>query len=218
MKLGLQGITVVGSAGNSGPLADELCRNGSGSRFVASHPGKYECPLISHPSTPINQPTNQLTNLLSFLSHQNSCPYITSIGATMLAQSTNGSSIGSSTIETVAHAERWASSGGFSWTFPTPDYQKDAVAAYFADHDPGRSESYNRSGRGFPDVAALGKNLAVAVLGELGVADGTSAATPLWGAMINRVNEERLAAGKGVVGFLNPVLYANPGIFRDGKS
>lgn len=123
------------------------------------------------------------------------------------------------TAETVANdPSSWASSGGFSWTFPTPSYQQEAVAGYLANHDPGfPAERYNKSGRGFPDVAALGKNVAVAVLGEVGVSDGTSAATPLFGALISRINEERLAAGKAVVGFLNPVLYANPGAFRDGE-
>ena len=29
------------------------------------------------------------------------------------------------------------------------------------------------------------------------------------------VNEQRIAAGKGPVGFLNPTLYANPDIFND---
>jgi len=29
------------------------------------------------------------------------------------------------------------------------------------------------------------------------------------------LNEERIAAGKSTVGFVNPVLYANPGILND---
>ena len=32
---------------------------------------------------------------------------------------------------------------------------------------------------------------------------------------INRINEERIAAGKSVLGFLNPAMYANPGMFND---
>lgn len=30
-----------------------------------------------------------------------------------------------------------------------------------------------------------------------------------------RINEERLAAGKTTVGFVNPVIYANPSAFHD---
>ena len=44
---------------------------------------------------------------------------------------------------------------------------------------------------------------------------GTSAATPLWGAIITRINEERLAAGKPTVGFINPVLYKNAFAMND---
>jgi tripeptidyl-peptidase I len=118
--------------------------------------------------------------------------------------------------ERVARDDTWASSGGFSRYYAAPAYQQSALATYFADHDPGFSDSYfNRSGRGIPDISAVGYNIAVAVAGELDTADGTSASTPLVGAMINRVNEERLAVGKGPVGFINPVLYANPTMFND---
>lgn len=44
---------------------------------------------------------------------------------------------------------------------------------------------------------------------------GTSASTPIFSAIINRLNEERLAVGKGPIGFLNPSLYANPGMLND---
>lgn len=117
--------------------------------------------------------------------------------------------------EAVAMDSSWASSGGFSQYFAAPEYQQSALATYFAEHDPGRDGYFNRSGRGIPDISAVGYNIAVAVAGELETADGTSASTPLIGAMINRVNEERLAAGKSPVGFINPVLYANPSIFND---
>lgn len=32
---------------------------------------------------------------------------------------------------------------------------------------------------------------------------------------INRINEERLAAGKSVVGFVNPALYAHSDVLND---
>lgn len=44
---------------------------------------------------------------------------------------------------------------------------------------------------------------------------GTSASTPVFAAIINRINEERIAAGKSTVGFVNPTLYAHPGVFND---
>lgn len=39
--------------------------------------------------------------------------------------------------------------------------------------------------------------------------------TPIFAAIINRINEERLNAGKKVLGFLNPSLYANPSMLND---
>jgi len=44
---------------------------------------------------------------------------------------------------------------------------------------------------------------------------GTSASTPIVAAVISRINEERMNAGKGPIGFLNPSLYANPEMFND---
>lgn len=44
---------------------------------------------------------------------------------------------------------------------------------------------------------------------------GTSAATPIFASIINRINEERIAVNKTPVGFVNPALYANPGMFND---
>lgn len=44
---------------------------------------------------------------------------------------------------------------------------------------------------------------------------GTSAAAPTFAAILNRINEERLAAGKTTVGFVNPTLYANPQVLHD---
>ena len=44
---------------------------------------------------------------------------------------------------------------------------------------------------------------------------GTSASAPVVGAMISMVNNERMAMGKGPVGFVNPVLYKHPEVFGD---
>ncbi|KAK8038492.1 tripeptidyl-peptidase sed1 [Apiospora rasikravindrae] len=78
---------------------------------------------------------------------------------------------------------------------------------------PGR---YNRIGRAYPDVAANGDNFVMSHRGELVRIGGTSASCPLFGSLLNLINEERIAAGKrGTVGFVNPVLYAHPEVFRD---
>jgi tripeptidyl-peptidase-1 len=39
--------------------------------------------------------------------------------------------------------------------------------------------------------------------------------TPIVASIFTLINEERLAAGKSPVGFVNPTLYANPQMFND---
>ncbi|KAJ4361133.1 Tripeptidyl-peptidase sed1 [Didymosphaeria variabile] len=74
---------------------------------------------------------------------------------------------------------------------------------------------YNRAGRGYPDVSALGDK--IAIVGNLRplLIGGTSASSPLFASILTRINEERLEKGKKTVGFVNPVLYANPKAFND---
>ena len=140
------------------------------------------------------------------------CPYVTSVGATQIVP---GASVTSpeEACETVIF-----SGGGFSNVFPMPSYQSDAVASYFANNDPPYTATqYNNSQtvRGYPDVAANGANYVVAVDGSLSLIYGTSASSPTFGSVITLINEQRAAAGKGPVGFLNPTLYANPGSLND---
>jgi tripeptidyl-peptidase-1 len=40
-------------------------------------------------------------------------------------------------------------------------------------------------------------------------------ATPVFASIINLIVEERIAAGKGPLGFINPTLYQNPSMFND---
>lgn len=117
---------------------------------------------------------------------------------------------------------------GFSNIFGIPDYQADALATYFADHEPpypyysdGNWENatngglYNRNGRGIPDISANGDNYPVSQEGEFYLSGGTSQASPLFASLLIRIIEERFNAGKGRLGFINPVLYANPDVLID---
>jgi tripeptidyl-peptidase-1 len=67
-------------------------------------------------------------------------------------------------------------------------------------------------------VAALGDNIAAMINGTFHRSGGTSASTPIFASIINRINEQRLNAGKKTVGFLNPALYSHPEILNDIKS
>lgn len=104
--------------------------------------------------------------------------------------------------------------------FDTPDYQKDQVATYFDTvtlnftgyTDPGTNFStvgdgvYKIGGRGYPDVSAIGDDYVVRAQGSWGRVGGTSLSAPIWAAVLTRVNEERIAAGKSTLGFVNPTL------------
>ena len=139
-----------------------------------------------------------------------------------------------------SYSNNYSSGGGFSNVYPIPDYQQSAVANFLANHTPSYPSYsaladdasnpvhpnvtllagntggiYNRIGRGVPDVAANGDNIAVYHGGHFQLSGGTSASAPIFGAIINRINEERLAANKSTLGFLNPTLYAHPEILND---
>ncbi|KAJ6488738.1 family S53 protease [Mycena sanguinolenta] len=119
------------------------------------------------------------------------CPFVTSVGATQ------------GITETAASF----SSGGFSNYFAIPSYQTADVAAYLSTLGATNSGKFNRTGRGFPDVAAQGVNFEIAWDTELGTVDGTSCSSPTFASVIALLNDRLVAAGKPPLGFLNPFLY-----------
>jgi len=139
-------------------------------------------------------------------------PYITAVGGTDFA----GSSIGDETA--------WSDGGGgFSDTFDIPEYQKTAVAAYKAssDADLPPQKLWNNTGRGYPDIAALGGQKApycVTVNGAFEGVAGTSASCPTASGVFALLNGLRASKGKPPMGFLNPFIYQNPTAFQDVTS
>merc|ERR1719367_504640 len=139
-------------------------------------------------------------------------PYITAVGGTDF----EGSGIGPETA--------WSGSGGgFSDTFAIPDYQKAAVEAYKAspDADLPPQKYWNATGRGYPDVAALGGTktpYCVNANGLFSGVAGTSAACPVVAGVFARLNGLRLAGNKRPLGFLNPFIYRYPAGFQDVTS
>lgn len=105
-------------------------------------------------------------------------------------------------------------------SYPIPGYQSAAVQGYFTNHNPpypfystidaadigANGGKYNRAGRGYPDVSAVGDNVIIFTGGAPTLIGGTSASAPVFAAILNRINEERIAAGKSTVGFVNPTL------------
>jgi len=75
--------------------------------------------------------------------------------------------------------------------------------------------SFPLKGRAGPDVSALGEGYEVVQNGNPKPQGGTSAATPMFSGIISLLNEARLSKHMSPMGFLNPWLYANPGMFTD---
>ncbi|KAF2429089.1 subtilisin-like protein [Tothia fuscella] len=186
LKLGLQGVTVIVASADSGAAGqDGTC--------------------LGHMRY---NPTNPST-----------CPYVTSVGATQLQQ--NATSFddeiaflkGSNLSATPS-----SSGGGFSNIFDAPLYQRTAIQGYFEDQAhllTSQSSKFNRNGRGFPDISAIGKNYAIALNGKLQTIHGTSASAPTVASLITLINDKRLQAGKGTVGFINPILYQHQSVMND---
>ena len=188
MKLGLAGTSVLYSSGDYGAAGNRgRCINSDGTLNDGTS-GRF------NPGFP------------------SSCPYVTAVGATQVAP---GASVTQpeKACETVIF-----SGGGFSNVFPLPAYQSTAVTGFLNNHPPPYgADRFNNSGnvRGFPDISANGANYVVAVNGVFTLAYGTSASAPTVGSILTLINEARFAVGKGSVGFINPTLYANPGILND---
>ncbi|KAK4236850.1 peptidase S8/S53 domain-containing protein [Achaetomium macrosporum] len=192
MKLGLMGVTVLFSSGDDG---------------VAGLRGQCVKPDGSY--TPVGAEYGRFNPMFP-----GTCPWITSVGGTALPP--NSSTIHQQTREIASY--KFFSGGGFSNLFPLPSYQASAVSQYYAHHDPGyNSSTYNntRAVRGYPDVALAAQDYVTGIDGGFMAFSGTSASSPTFGAMIALINGERMKAGKGPVGFINPVLYAHPEVFRD---
>jgi len=137
-------------------------------------------------------------------------PYVTAVGGTAL----------DGWLETGKEIVNGLSGGGFSNTFARPNYQNNAVNEYFSKVSLPPQSYWNRTGRGFPDIAALSANFIVVVdfFPLPGVA-GTSCAAPTNGGIIGLLNDVRLQNNQPPLGFLNPLFYqlarTTPQVFTD---
>jgi tripeptidyl-peptidase I len=133
-------------------------------------------------------------------SFPNDCPYVTGVGATAFYP------------EVAAYDPRFripfTSGAGFSNYFAQPSWQSKAVDAYIASLNGEYDGFYNKSGRAYPDIAALGQIFAVVWNGSVVQVDGTSASSPTAAGVLTLVNDALIAAGKSPLGFMNPWLYA----------
>lgn len=205
MKLALRGVSVLIASGDDGASGTEAQED-------------LAACSQSHPEYPAGS------------------PWVTAIGATQLANAfTPVCSYTSDNVIVRCQDEREVvcssslgghitSGGGFSEDAPRPWYQKEAVEKYLRQQDNpvppiGGAWKYNVTGRGYPDISALGNNFLVWMGDHFTPVSGTSASTPLVAAMVARLNEERLEQGMPPLGFLNPLIYKlgseHPEVFND---
>ncbi|EPS96656.1 hypothetical protein FOMPIDRAFT_128300 [Fomitopsis schrenkii] len=180
-KLGLLGMTILYSSGDYGVAGNGgLCLYANGTQSVNASD--------FNPSFP------------------GTCPYITSVGATQVNPN-------STVYEPESACEQVIySGGGFSNVFAMPSYQKTAVESYLKNYPPPYPPYlYNSSGtsRAYPDISANGANYVVAINGDFYLVYGTSCSSPVSATIFSAINDARLAAGKGTIGFINPTIYTS---------
>lgn len=133
-----------------------------------------------------------------------SSPHFTMVGATQFMAS-NGEGQAAQ-----------LSAGGFSLDYSRPSWQESAVQGYFNSGVALPSSSlYDANGRGYPDIAAAGQDVVIVDQGAKTAVSGTSCSAPITGGIFALLNNYRIANGKSPLGWLNPLLYANPSAFTD---
>ncbi len=128
-------------------------------------------------------------------------PYMTGVGGTKLTTSGAGGAWSSETTWNGGSIANGGGGGGISTVWTIPSYQVG-----FGSTAAKTSTTY----RNVPDVsldADPNSGYAIYVGGKWNIYGGTSCAAPLWSAFIALVNQQRVSAGKGVLGFANPPLY-----------
>ncbi|KAJ3495272.1 hypothetical protein NLG97_g3513 [Lecanicillium saksenae] len=138
------------------------------------------------------------------------CPFVTAVGSTTLPK---GHKVGDPEVVTGG----FSPGGGFSNVFPRPKYQDKAVSNYLLRHNPNYFSYETTNGTIPTDTRGIYNRAGRAYLIKL--VGGTSMSSPIVAAIFNRINDARLSAGKGPIGFANPALYAAatkvPGFYND---
>jgi hypothetical protein len=131
-----------------------------------------------------------------------SSPYVTEVGGT--------------TLTTTGPGGAWSAEKVWNWGLTSGSYVGTCggVSSYYAIPSWQANISLSANGgstayRNIPDVALTADNIYVAYgNGNSTTVGGTSCATPLWAALTALMNEQAVAAGRPVVGFINPAIYA----------
>lgn len=218
MKIALRGITIVVAAGDSGSPSEsnsnctsELGPNGW-NHINPIFPGSSPW-VLSVGSTYIvagNQDFKYETPICTqYINHNLVCAN------------------GTSEIGVYFNKTKWTTGGGFSLWGRMPSWQEGNVITYMDQvnklPDP---KYYNRNGRAYPDVSAVGHNCIMNTVLYYNsdwwvYVDGTSCSAPVFAGIITQLNYLRKQNGKPILGLFTPLLYKmhteHPDIFNDIK-
>jgi kumamolisin len=131
-------------------------------------------------------------------------PFVTGVGGTSLY--TNSSQGYARETTWWDQQRRWGGGGGVSGLWAIPSWQSGVIAP---------ASGGSRFRRNVPDVALDSDPMtgySIYANGAWAVYGGTSCAAPLWAAFMALVNQQRVSAGRPVIGFVSPTIY------RIGKS
>lgn len=129
-----------------------------------------------------------------------SCPFVTTVGGT---------------TQVDPEIAIFFSGGGFSRFFAQPSYQTKAVEGFLKTIGNEFEGLFNKNGRAYPDISAQAFNFQIFIGGDLFNVAGTSCSCPTSSSIFALLNDFRLSQGKPTLGFLNPLLYANPNTLND---
>lgn len=187
LKIALRGTTILASSGDAGA------------------PGRTneEC-----------NPSNSINPIFP-----GSSPYVVSVGATFVPLDNttrnyttplclNDGCITSSNEKSIRFdSVGWTAGGGFDiYHNETPIWQKKAVHNYL-NSGVKLPSKFNKNGRAYPDVSAIGHSCPTMINGNLQPIDGTSCSTPVVAGLLSIINNYLWTAHKIKLGFANPLLY-----------
>lgn len=199
-KIGLRGVTMVVSSGDSGAhtRTDYEC---TAPTLRADFPGAS--PYVTSVGA------TQITNASPLSTQPKICTQFQAAGC-----AASGTEVAVS-----YQVAGFTSGGGFSEVAVQPDYQASAVKSYLSSGvalPP--ATMYNASNRAHPDVAAVGHN-GLIYEGGVEAVGGTSQSAPTVAAILSLLNQASLSKSGKPIGFANPLLYtiwaAVPTAFTD---
>ncbi len=189
LKISLRGTTLLAASGDAGApgRTNEGCDSDRPINPVFPGSSPY---VLSIGGTTVNLDGSQM-NYTSPICQNNSC--ITSSHELSISFDKVG----------------WTAGGGFDlYGNQTPTWQQEAVTGYL---ESGvtlpDSSNFNKYGRAYPDLSAIGHSCPTYINGFLEGVDGTSCSTPVVAGLVAIINQQMWERHQTRLGFANPMFY-----------